>query len=177
MVKPAVFFDRDGIVNRSPGPGYVERWEDFHLLPEFVEALRVVAARGYEPVLVTNQSGVGRGIMTPAALERIHANLRGALARHALALRDILVCTNPDDADPRRKPNPGMLLEAARDHGLDLARSWMIGDSESDIEAGRRAGCRTLRVAPPSASTSADERVPDMAALVDWLREHLSPAA
>ena len=176
-MKPAVFFDRDGIVNRSPGPGYVERWEDFHLLPEFVEALRIVTARGYEPVIVTNQSGVGRGLMTPEALEQIHGNLRAELARHALALRDLLVCTNPDNADPRRKPNPGMLLEAAREHGLDLARSWMIGDSESDIEAGRRAGCHTLRVAPPAVATAADERVPDMPALVRWLQEHLAPAA
>ena len=175
--RPAVFFDRDGIVNRSPGPGYVERWEDFHLLPEFVEALRLVTARGYEAIIVTNQRGVGRGIMSIEALQRIHDGLSEALRRRGLDLRDIYVCTAVDDADPRRKPNPGMLLEAARDHHLDLRRSWMIGDSEKDIEAGVRAGCRTVRVAPPVRRTAAGHRVDDMAGLVRYLERHLPAVA
>jgi len=174
--RPAVFFDRDGIVNESPGPGYVERWEDFHLLPAFVESLRVVVDRGYAPVVVTNQRGVGRGIMPQAALDRIHAGLAAALAAEGLALTDLRVCTAVTDDDPRRKPNPGMLTEAAEAHGLDLARSWMIGDSEKDIEAGRRAGCAvTLRV-HPSAQTVANVRLAAMDELPAYLRAHLPPA-
>ena len=172
-LRPAVFFDRDGIVNRSPGPGYVERWEDFHLLPEFVEALRLVTARGYEAVIVTNQRGVGRGVMRAEELVRIHDHLLAALRLEGLGVRDIYVCTAVDDADPRRKPNPGMLLEAARDHQLDLSRSWMIGDSEKDIEAGLRAGCRTVRVSPPDRPTGAHDRVDDMAQLVEFLARNL----
>lgn len=172
--RPAVFFDRDGIVNASPGPGYVERWEDFRLLPAFVEALRVVVARGYEPVVVTNQRGVGRGIMTQEALDRIHDGLVAALASQGLRLRDIRVCTAVDNADPRRKPNPGMLVEAAETHALDLSRSWMIGDSEKDIEAGRRAGCAvTLRVHPSPGPTAAAVTLSDMADLPAHLRAHL----
>lgn len=173
-LKPAVFFDRDGIVNESPGPGYVERPEDFHLLPEFVEALRVVLDCGYEAVVVTNQRGVGRGIMTMEALNVIHDGLRAALAERGLALRDLLACTAVDDADPRRKPNPGMLFEAAERHGLDLARSWMIGDSEKDIEAGRRAGCgRTVRVMSQAFDAEADITLPSMSDVVVYLRRHL----
>lgn len=172
-LKPVVFFDRDGIVNRSPGPGYVERWADFHLLPEFVAALRIVTERGWEAVIITNQRGVGRGIMSQASLDEIHANLRSALTAHGLSLRDIRVCTATDDADPRRKPNPGMILEAARLHGLDLARAWMIGDSEKDVQAGRRAGCRTIRVAPAGTRTEADVLVQDMASVAAYLGKNL----
>ena len=178
-MQPAVFFDRDGIVNRPPNPArYVNRVEEFHLLPEFVAALRVVLARGYEAVIVTNQKGVGRGWMTQAALDQIHDRLVADLAAEGLSLRDILFCAAVEDDDPRRKPNPGMLLEAAAKHDLDLKRSWMIGDSETDIEAGRRAGCAgTVRVAPPSESTAADHHLPDMTALAGWLEADLPPAA
>ena len=173
----AVFFDRDGIVNASPGPGYVERVEDFHLLPGFGAALRLVRARGYGAFIVTNQRGVGKGLMTHAALDAIHDHLRAALAQEGLALDDILVATSVDRADPRLKPNPGMLLEAARDHGCDLARSWMIGDRERDVETGIRAGCHTILVAPAGAATQAEVRADDLTALVRWLDQNLPPAS
>jgi len=173
-LRPAVFFDRDGIVNASPGPGYVERREDFHLIPEFFEALRIAAGRGYEAVIVTNQRGVGRGLMPAEELDRIHDALLDEIRARGLRLLDILVCTSVDNADPRRKPNPGMLIEAAERYGLDLGRSWMIGDSETDIEAGRRAGCgRTVRVAPADAKTAADARVTSMGELAAYLNEGL----
>ncbi len=176
--RPAVFFDRDGIVNRSPGTGYVERWEDFHLLPAFIEALRIVRARGYEAVIVTNQRGVALGRLSRATLDDIHRRLRDRLRAEGLNLLDILDCTAHDDADPRRKPNPGMLLEAAARHHLDLVRSWMIGDSERDIEAGRRAGCAiTVRIAPDHEPTSADLRAATMDDLPRLLIERLPPAA
>ncbi len=178
MLRPAVFFDRDGIVNQSPGPGYVERWEDFHVIPAFIEALRVVRARGYEAVIVTNQRGVALRRLSQATLDDIHCRLREFVASQGLSLLDILACTADDDADPRRKPNPGMLLEAAAKHGLDLSRSWMIGDSERDIEAGRRAGCAvTVLVAAGDAPSAADLRVPDMDALPPLLAERLPIAS
>jgi len=162
-----VFFDRDGIVNRSPGPGaYVERWADFHLLPDFVEVLRIVRSRGYAAVIITNQRGVALGRMTRETVEDMHQRLRDGLrAEHGLELLDILYCPHDEGACACRKPAPGMLLEAARRHDIDLGRSWMVGDSETDIEAGRRAGCRTIRVGGVGEPTRADARAPDMAAL------------
>lgn len=172
-LRPCVFFDRDGIVNRSPGPGYVERVEDFHLLPEFVTALRLVLQRGYEAVIITNQRGVGKGQMSQATLDAIHDHLRALLAREGLSLRDIYFCTEVDRDHPRLKPQPGMLFEAARDHQLDLARSWMIGDNEKDVMAGQRAGCRTLLVREGAEPTVAEFRVPSMAEVPEFLARHL----
>ncbi len=142
-----VFFDRDGIVNQSPGPGYVERWEDFHLLPEFVETLRIVTERGYAAAVITNQRGVALGCMTAATVEDMHRRLQTLLKeQHGLSLLDILYCPHDRGTCDCRKPKPGMILEAARRHGIDLSQSWMIGDSPKDAEAGKAAGCRTILV-------------------------------
>lgn len=168
-----VFFDRDGIVNVSPGPGYVERVEDFHILPAFVDALRVTCAHGYEAVIITNQRGVGLGRMTLDTLNAIHATLCDALKNEGLALLDILYCTADDNAHPNRKPNPGMLLDAAEKHGLDLQRSWMIGDNEKDVQAGQRAGCRTVLVNASDQPTAADYQIADMSALPEFLEQNL----
>ena len=171
--RPCVFFDRDGIVNRSPGPGYVERVDDFHLLQGFVDALRLVHERGYVAVIVTNQKGVGKGVMTQATLDAIHAHLEESLRREGLSLLDIYACVALEDHHPNRKPNPGMILDAAREHQLDLSRSWMIGDNEKDVLAGQRAGCRTVLVAPRGKASVADFRVEDMADLRGFLDTHL----
>ena len=172
-LRPCVFFDRDGIVNQSPGPGYVERVEDFHLLPDFPPALWVVRRKAHAAVIITNQRGVGRGIMTQATLDAIHASLAAALARHHLSLDAIYACTSVDRSDPRLKPQPGMFYDAARDHGLDLARSWMVGDNESDVVAGKAAGCRTVLVREGVAPTVADYRLKSMSELTAFLEAHL----
>jgi histidinol-phosphate phosphatase family protein len=163
-----VFFDRDGIVNQSPGPGYVERWEDFHLLPEFVAVLGSVTRAGYAAVLITNQRGVALGRMTAAAVEDLHRRLREVLRRdHGLDFLDCFYCPHDRDACECRKPKPGMLLAAARRHGIDLARSWMIGDSRTDMEAGKAAGCRTILVDGDEATPLADYTCSGMPELRD----------
>lgn len=172
-LRPCVFFDRDGIVNVSPGPGYVERPEDFHLVPAWLKALRVVNQRGYAAIIMTNQRGVGRGLMTEATLLEIHALIHQAVATHGLRLDDIYYCTATDNAHPDRKPNPGMLLRAADEHKLDLARSWMIGDNESDVTAGHRAGCRAIRVSSDATDSAAQHRIRTMEALPELLQELL----
>lgn len=178
--QPCVFFDRDGIVNHPPDDErrYVLHEDDFHLLPGFVDALRIVLERGYKAVIVTNQAGVSRGRMSRADLDRIHTKMTRLLQAEGLVLHDILACESFDDAHPHRKPNPGMLLEAARKHHLDLGRSWMIGDSEKDVEAGRRAGvARTIKVKPLPTTTKADHRLDRMVDLPAYLRAQLPPVA
>lgn len=177
---PCVFFDRDGIVNHPPDDSvrYVLNEDGFHLLPGFVESLRLVLARGYKAVIVTNQAGVSRGWMTQEDLDRIHAKLHRLLKEQDLALDGICECTVYDEAHPNRKPNPGMLLDAAQTHKLDLSRSWMIGDSEKDVQAGRRAGvAKTVRVKPLPAQTEADFRVDSMVDLPALLAEELPPVS
>lgn len=174
--RKCVFFDRDGIVNKSPGHGrYVTRWQDFHLTPEFPKCLRSVLKLGYQAVMVTNQRAVARGLMNIRDLEDIHRRLQRLLVRrYNLEFLDIAYCPHNQGECSCRKPNPGMLLAMAKKHGLDLSRSWMIGDSETDVEAGQRAGCRTILVADDAAGLKADVHVPSMHALAGIIADILS---
>ena len=173
-LRPCVFFDRDGIVNQSPGPGYVNHLDDFHILPGFADCVRAAAEKGFPAAIVTNQRGISRGITPPDQLDAMHRHLRAELAQAGLALLDIFICTADDPAHPDRKPNPGMLLAAAQKHHLDLARSWMIGDRESDVLTGQNAGvAATVLVDPGTAPTAATHRVPDMPACAALLRQRL----
>ncbi len=173
-MKKCVFFDRDGIVNESPGAGYVQRWEDFHLLPDFVEVLRKVRSKGYEAVIVTNQRGVARGIVKKETVEEIHKNLRVELKeKHNLELLDVLFCPHNIGECECRKPKPGMLLEAAKRHGIDLRASWMIGDGQGDVDAGKRASCRTIMVGGVATAAQPDFKVKDMAELNEKIEKML----
>ena len=174
--RKCVFFDRDGIVNRAPPPEeyYVLSLERFFILPEFLESLRVVNKKGYAAVIVTNQRCVERGLITWGELNRIHAHLKSAVKNAGLELLDILICPHGDNECECRKPKPGLFHQAARCHDLDLAESWMVGDSETDVEAGRAAGCRTVRIVPLGVVTSADFRLQNMSRLPDFLSSHLT---
>jgi histidinol-phosphate phosphatase family protein len=172
-MKKCVFLDRDGIINVRVMDGYVESWDAFEMLPEFPELLRKVSELGYVAVVITNQRGVARGIMSREAVDEIHAHLKETLERdHGLQLLDVMVCPHERDTCTCRKPQPKMILDAAARHGIDLAASWMIGDTESDVEAGRRAGCRTILVSDDAGETVATERVASMRELV-WRIEEL----
>ncbi len=170
---PCVFFDRDGIVNQSPGPGYVERIEDFIILPEFMDALRLAMERGYKRIVVTNQRCVSTGIVTPETLESMHAHLHSELAVAGLSLDGIYYCPH-GGKHPDRKPAPGMLLRAAAEHSIDLAESWMIGDSERDAQAGRAAGCRTVLIKADTISDYADYHLSSIQQLPGFLKKHLN---
>lgn len=175
MNRPCVFFDRDGVVNISPGPGYVERWEDFHLMPGIGRVLQTVVKAGYAAVVISNQRGVAIGRMTANTVDDIHNRLREQLRReYGVDFLDILYCPHDRDCRVCRKPQPGMLLEAARRHELDLGHSWIVGDQERDIEAGLAAGCRGIRIAPPGTVGSvAEHTVHDMAQLNRLLKKIL----
>jgi len=173
--KKCVFLDRDGIVNVPPGEErYVRKAGDFVLQPGFPAVLREIAVSGFEAVVVTNQRGVALGLMTMEDLARIHGRLAGILRKeHGLSLLDVMCCPHDRDECECRKPKPGMLLAAAARHGIELSASWMVGDQERDIEAGRRAGCRTILVDAADAATAADHKVRDLAELAALLRRVL----
>lgn len=145
--RPAVFFDRDGVVNVSPGDGYVLRAEDFHFAPGTIAALALCKARGFATILVTSQQGVGKGLMTQATLDDIHGSMQDELARHAAAFDGIYACTHLSGTCICRKPSPEMIFRAQKDHDLDLARSWLVGDHDRDIQMAINAGVpRTIRI-------------------------------
>jgi D-glycero-D-manno-heptose 1,7-bisphosphate phosphatase len=148
-LKPAVFLDRDGTLNRQvirEGKPYPpQTLDEFQLFPGVPEACGKLHAAGYVLVVATNQPDVGRGDQQQSVVESMHARLAElvpAIARVEVCYAPGKGVAHPDDR--RRKPEPGMLLDAARDLGLDLARSWMIGDRWRDIDCGRRAGVRTV---------------------------------
>jgi D-glycero-D-manno-heptose 1,7-bisphosphate phosphatase len=142
----AVFLDRDGVINRAltrDGKPYPPSGlHEFEILPGVQEACRQLKAAGFLLVVATNQPDVGRGTLPQAAVEAIHAHLC-----RLLPIDRVEVCYHPgrgaSDCDCR-KPRPGMLRRAANDLGIDLARSWMVGDRWRDIACGHAAGCRTI---------------------------------
>ena len=173
----AVFLDRDGVLNVEGG--YVVRPEDLLLLPGSAGAVARLNEAGWSVFIYTNQAGVGRGLLTLETLDAIHARLREEIAKEGGALTAIYACPHhPDDACACRKPNPGLLLEAAREHYLDLARCYAIGDSPRDIAAAAQAGCATILVltghtrayTPESFPAPQPDHVfPDLSAAVEWL--------
>jgi D-glycero-D-manno-heptose 1,7-bisphosphate phosphatase len=144
--RPAVFLDRDGTLTVQvvrEGKAYApDRLEDFHLFPESAAACRALKAAGYVLVVATNQPDVGRGAIPQSLVEAMHAKLSAWIPE----LDRIEVCYDPGRGEPsrRRKPEPGMLLDAAAALDLDLTRSWMVGDRWRDIDCGKRAGVRTV---------------------------------
>ena len=144
--RKVLFLDRDGVINRKmPEHQYVLRREQFEFLPGVFDALSLLEREGYEMYVVSNQAGVGKGSMTVEDLEGINAWMSEQLAAKGIHLRGIYYC--PHRAEEHcscRKPEPGMLLQAAKEHGIDLKDAIFVGDSPTDEEAGKRAGCRTI---------------------------------
>ena len=153
----AVFLDRDGVINQKPQEGeYITSWDDFHILPGVADGIALLNRAGYKVVIVTNQRCVAKDQLSVMDLEEIHERMLQALSRAGAKLDGIYYC--PHDYKPPcncRKPAPGMLLAAARKHSIDLGSSWMIGDSEIDMQAGVNAGCKTARVLSKSEASDA----------------------
>jgi histidinol-phosphate phosphatase family protein len=160
----AVFLDRDGVINeKPPNTGYITRWEDFHILPDVAQAIALLNAAGFLAIVVTNQRCIALNLLAVSALEQIHAKMRDALDSQGAHLTAVYFCPH-DNLPPCscRKPGPGMLLTAAAEHNIDLSASWMIGDSVSDIEAGKRAGAHTMLLThSPSSPHSVSDQYAD----------------
>jgi D-glycero-D-manno-heptose 1,7-bisphosphate phosphatase len=174
----AVFLDRDGtlIVDKH----YLHTPEEVEFLPGAATALRHLQDAGFLLILVTNQSGVGRGFFTLAEVDRVHCHLEAELAAEDVMFDAIHVAPEaPDQPSFGRKPSPGFLLQSSDDFGLDLSHSYLIGDKFSDLEAGWRAGCaRCLLVRTGhGAATEIQHRdqlgdavvVDDLAAAAAWI--------
>lgn len=170
-MRRAVFLDRDGVLNRAlvrDGKPYPPATlEALELLPGVPAALARLKAAGFLLVVVTNQPDVARGEQRREVVDAMHARLLAELPLDAIE-----ACFEDGDEAPRRKPNPGMLLDAARRLGIDLARSFLVGDRWRDVEAGRRAGVTTLFVdrgyAEPLRSDP-DVTVRDLSQAADWI--------
>ncbi len=147
--KPALFLDRDGVLNEDRG--YVHRWEDFRWIPGARETVAAFNRAGWLVIVVTNQSGVGRGYYTEAEMHALHARMLEDLATTGAHIDAVYHAPQHPDAEslkyrhpdpPLRKPNPGMILQALAEWPIDREASVLVGDKASDLEAAARAGVR-----------------------------------
>ena len=174
MVK-AVFLDRDGVINRAVvrdgKPHPPDSIDELEVLPGVPNALHKLRSAGFRLIVVTNQPDVARGTQSRETIEAMHVRLMSELA-----VDDVVACYHDDgDACSCRKPKAGALLDAAQRHGVELQRSFMVGDRWRDIEAGQRAGCRCLFVDHGYAEkqpVGSFVRVPSLAAAAEWILEN-----
>lgn len=173
--RPAVFLDRDGTLNREPEGDWVTDPADFVPIEGAMEAVARLNRGGWPAAVITNQSCVGRGLATAEQVERVNRECRRLAAERGAVLDDILVCPHaPGDHCTCRKPLPGLLLRAAQERSYDLLRSYMIGDSLSDLLAGRAAGATPLLVLTGKGERFRAEHpphltFPSLAEAVDWI--------
>jgi len=152
QLSPAIILDRDGTLCRDAV--YLSRFEDFEPLPAVDAALRLLQDEGYLLFVATNQSGVARGMFPLSTVEALNAQIGEYFLERGVLIEDFAVCPHhPEGTVPEytrscecRKPKPGMLLDLARKHGLDLSRSYMVGDMARDAEAGLAAGARAVLI-------------------------------
>jgi D-glycero-D-manno-heptose 1,7-bisphosphate phosphatase len=181
----ALLLDRDGTLTVEGE--WLTRHEDLVLVPGAARALARLAAQGWKLVMITNQSAIARGLITPAQLDAIHAELQRQLGAEGAHLDAIYSCPHHPTAGlgpykvecECRKPKPGMVLQAARELGLDLARCWMVGDAARDLEAGWAAGVPGILVATGKGRAEYEllrarheepqAFVPDLPAAVEWI--------
>ncbi len=159
-MRPAVFLDRDGVLNEDLG--YIHRIEDFRLFAGTGRALRRLHEAGYLLFLVTNQSGIGRGYFTLDAMERLHGFLESELRPHGVRLSRIYFAPEaPDQPSRGRKPSPRFLLDARDEFGVDLSQSYMIGDKLADLECGWNAGVRRSLLVRTGYGAQVERDAPD----------------
>lgn len=149
---PAIFLDRDGVINKEVG--YLDSLDKLMIFPSTFEAVRLINLSGFKAVVVTNQAGVAKGLFTEAFVRETHEYLQAALKQKNAAIDAFYYCPHhPTEGSPRyrricdcRKPAPGLFLQAANDMDIDLSASFMIGDRYRDIEAAHRAGAKGVLV-------------------------------
>lgn len=178
-MRPAVFLDRDGVINQNRDD-YVKSWEEFVFLPGVFAPLRRLADSAFAVVVLSNQSAIGRGRISREGLERIHERMIRNIEAAGGRVDGVEYCPHhPDDRCDCRKPRPGLLRQAASRLGLDLSRSYLVGDARTDVEAAINAGCMPLLVLT-GRGKGERERIPpdilarcyvaeDLSGAVDWI--------
>lgn len=145
-MRAAVFLDRDGVINENRA-GYVKSWEEFVFLPNVFEPLRQLAQNSLLTIVVTNQSAINRDLVSRETVETIHRQMCEVVSRNGGRIDAVLTCSHRPDENCRcRKPEPGLLLQAAKRFDLDLPQSYLIGDALCDIAVGLAVGCRPILV-------------------------------
>jgi D-glycero-D-manno-heptose 1,7-bisphosphate phosphatase len=176
--KKILMIDRDGTINRRPGLGaYLTRWEDFAFIEENVEAMVTLAKDGYRFIVISNQAGIGRGIVDRATVEDINRRMVAGLKERGIEILDVYICPHHwDDHCDCRKPAPGMFFRASREHLLRMTRSIYIGDDPRDAVAAYNAECPSVLVGPerdldPGNGVTPTFKSPTLLGAVPWIEQ------
>ena len=142
-----ILLDRDGVINRRIPDGYVTSWEQFEFLPRALDALRLLAENGYKAIVVSNQACIGKGLMSAEELAQLTRRFVDAAVKNGGRICDVYYCPHrPEDGCECRKPNPGLLRRAQREHGFVFSQTFLVGDSERDLMAAYEVGCPAVLV-------------------------------
>lgn len=149
-MQKVVFVDRDGVINKNPPKSdYIKSWKEFKFLPGAIEGLKLLNDNNYQIIIVTNQAGIARGMMTEVDLEQIHKNMQTELEKHGIKIEAIYYCPHGwNDGCNCRKPKHGMFFKAAKDYNFNIVKAIFIGGSSSDKEAAKNAGCKFVQMQP-----------------------------
>ena len=172
-----VFLDRDGVINRD-SPLFIKNWSEFEFLPGSLNALTALNRAGFEVIIITNQSAVGRRLITEAGLRQLHELMQAAVRSHGGHIRDIFYCPHlPEEDCSCRKPKPGMIEQACKKYGLDPKMTTMVGDSAKDIECAQQAGCGQAVLVRTGNGKTAFRELAAKEVPIDFLAENLDQAA
>jgi D-glycero-D-manno-heptose 1,7-bisphosphate phosphatase len=177
----AVFLDRDGVLNRD-SPEFIKTPEELHLIPGAAQSVARLNQAGLLTIVISNQSGIARGLLTEDDLDAMHLKLCKAIAEVGGNITDVYYCPHmPGDGCPCRKPAPGMVYQAGTDYNVDLTRSFLVGDKVDDISCGASAGCKTILVLtgqtpaydPTMFLVQPDRVARDLDGAADWILAQL----
>lgn len=176
-MKKVVFIDRDGVINKDSAD-YIKNCDEFEFLPGSLEAFKLLKAKGYETIVITNQSVIGRKMVTPDGLDEIFKKMTEGVDAAGGKIKDIFFCPHtPADHCQCRKPLPGMILSAQKKYDIDLETSCMIGDSAKDIECSKNAGCGNSVLVKTGNGLKAVKELAEKKKGPDYLAENLLDAA
>ena len=169
--RKAIFLDRDGTL--IDDCGYISDPAKVHFIPGVIRALQDLKSAGWLLIVISNQSGIGRGLISEIELQSVEKRIKDELASHDLKLDDALFCFHtPEDNCACRKPAPGLLFQAAATWNIDLPTSWMIGDKVSDVDAGKNAGCQTILIQSKYIKPPAIAQAANLAEVVRMILNH-----
>ena len=165
-----VFLDRDGVINEpAAAHDYIKKWDEFHFINGTPEAIHDLNMAGLKVIHVTNQRGIARNLMTMEDLEDIHCHMKEKLKEDDAFIDDIFVCPHEEGTCNCRKPKTGLFLQAEHKYNVDKMHSYMVGDSETDIQAGKNYGVRTVSIG--SEDLGANHKCRNLLEAVQWIIE------
>ncbi len=147
MVDKIIFLDRDGVINKDIEGGYITSWEEFQFLPNTLTALGKLSTAGFEVIIISNQAGVSKGLYSQESLALLTRNMIDEIKKSGARINSVHYCSHrPDEDCACRKPKLGLFKQALLGRQVDLGQVFMVGDSEKDIAAGKKLGCKTILV-------------------------------